>query len=78
MSKFHPIKGKEYILSDQCFWETLSEEEQAEYNPYDKTRKPHAVSLMDAETGTLVNLVSGSRIIIVEAKGHEHGIAKES
>lgn len=66
--KFTPLPGKRYIVTDSCYWETLSDEEKAKYNPYDKERAPHSVQLVDQETGTIVNLASGSIIQIIEAK----------
>lgn len=67
--KFTPIENREYIVTDQCFWENLSPEERMKYNPYDTKRAPHSISLVDAETGTIVNLESGSRVRIVRTKG---------
>ena len=67
MSKFQPVKGREYIVTDQCFWEKLGEKERKMYNPYEKDRAPHSIQLVCAETGTIVNLTSGSRVIIVKA-----------
>lgn len=66
--KFIPIKDKEYIITDQCFWQGLTEEEKKQYNPYDKKRAPHGVQLVDPDTGTIVNLLSGSIIKIVKSK----------
>lgn len=68
-SKFKPRKGKRYIVTDQCFWQQLTDEERKAYNPYDKKRAPHGIQLVDAETGTVVNLLSGSIVEIVDAKG---------
>lgn len=67
-NKFKPLQDKEYILTDMCFWEPLTDEEKENYNPYDKTRTPHGVNLIDAETGTVVNLLSGSVVKIIKAK----------
>lgn len=63
--KFKPLPEKEYIITDECYWEMNPPKN---YNPYDKTRKPHAVSLVDPETGTVVRLKSGSIIKVVKAK----------
>lgn len=67
-NKFDPIPGKRYLLTDSCYWNNLTDEQKQEYNPYDKSRTPHGVQLVDIETGTIVNLKSGSVIQIVEAK----------
>lgn len=68
MSKYEPRKDKEYLVTDQCYWETLTPEEREKYNPYDKDRFPHGICLIDPETGTLVNLLSGSIIKVIKAK----------
>lgn len=68
MTKFEPIKEKEYMVTDECFWKKLSKEEMETYNPYDKNRLPHGVGLIDVETGTMVNLLSGSIIKIVKSR----------
>lgn len=62
--KFIPVDGKEYLVTDQCFWKVLKHPEK--YNPYDKTRAPHSIQLVDQDTGTVVNLPSGSIIKIVK------------
>ena len=67
-NKFTPVEGREYIVTDQCFWEQLSDKERQKYNPYDKKRLPHSVQLICVETGTVVNLLSGSTVKIVKAK----------
>lgn len=61
-------ENKEYILTDQCSWKELSEAEQKNYNPYDKTRHPHCAHLVDTETGTIVNVPSGSIIKITKIR----------
>jgi hypothetical protein len=66
IDKFTPLPDKEYIVTDQCFYETMTPKEQANYNPYDKKRAPHSLNLVDAQTGTIVNLPSGSIIKIVK------------
>lgn len=58
-------KEKEYIVTDQCWFEEHGIEN---YNPYDRTRKPHAVTLVDVETGTIVLLYSGSKVKITEMR----------
>jgi hypothetical protein len=65
--KFVPRADREYVVTDQCFWKELSEEEWKEYNPYDKKRAPHCIQLVDPETGTIVNLISGSRIKVIKS-----------
>lgn len=67
-TKYTPKKNKEYIVTDQCFWKQLGEEEQKKYNPYSKDRHPHTIQLVDPETGTVVDLPSGSRVIVVSTK----------
>lgn len=66
--KFDPIREKEYVVTDQCFWEPLTEKERLAYNPYDEKRSPHSIQLVDTDTGTVVNLKSGSIVKIIEAK----------
>lgn len=68
-NKLKPIENKEYILTDQCFWE---QEPPENYNPYDKTRKPHGIQLVDIETGTVVNLLSGSIIKVVKSPEYKN------
>ena len=58
-------KDKEYIITDDCFWDTNPPQD---YNIFDKNRKPHAISLMEKDTGTMVMLKSGSIIKIIDAK----------
>ena len=65
-NKYTPQQDKEYILTDQCYWQQLSSEEQEAYNPYDSNRAPHGVSLVDPETGTIVNILSGSIIKVIK------------
>lgn len=64
-NKVQPQLDREYIITDFCFW---AENAPEDYNIFDKDRKPHAVSLVDKETGTMVMLQSGSVIKIVSAK----------
>jgi len=66
--KFDPIDGKDYLVTDSCGWEELKPEEKKKYNPYDGSRSPHAMQLVDQETGTVVHLNSGSIIKIVKAR----------
>lgn len=68
MKKFIPNKDREYIVTDQCYWQTLSEKEQRQYNPYSTNRMPHGIQLIDKETGTIVNLLSGSIIKVIKSK----------
>jgi hypothetical protein len=63
-----PLEDKEYLVTDSCFWETLTAEEKAKYNPHDLSRAPHFINLVDINTGTVVNLRSGSIIKITKAK----------
>lgn len=65
LNKFIPQKEKRYILTDQCFWE---ENPPKDYNILDPKRKPHAVTLVDPENGSVVMLKSGSIISVIEAK----------
>lgn len=67
-NKFDPEKGRQYLLTDQCFWEQFTPEEREKYNPYDKKRSPHSIQLVCLETGTIVNLKSGSIITVIESK----------
>lgn len=66
-NKFNPIDGKEYILTDQCYWKQMTDVEREAYNPYDKDRAPHGIQLVDRETGTVVNLLSGSIVKIIKS-----------
>jgi len=54
---------KQYLVTDQCFYQTLKNPEK--YNPYDKTRAPHSIQLVDQQTGTIVALPSGSIIEVI-------------
>lgn len=67
--RFKPSPEKEYIITDQCFWQKLSPKESKEYNPYDNKRAPHSVQLVDPDTGTIVNLPSGSIIKVIKYNG---------
>lgn len=59
------MEDKEYIVTDQCmYWEGDAPEG---YNS-DPNRKPHAISLVDPETGTIQNVLSGTRVRIVKAR----------
>jgi hypothetical protein len=62
--KFDPVPDKEYILTDSCYFQTNPT---SNYNPYDKTRSPHGVQLVDIKTGTVVNLLSGSIIKVIKS-----------
>jgi hypothetical protein len=64
--KLKPHKDKEYIVTDQCFWE---QNPPANYNWSDPKRTPHSVTLVDKETGTVVLLQSGSIIKVVTPSG---------
>ena len=55
-------KPKEFLLTDQCFFE--EDGGGKDYNP-DPKRKPHAVTLVDPVSGTIRLLKSGSRIAII-------------
>jgi hypothetical protein len=63
--KFTPLAEKTYMVTDQCFWETNKPEN---YNPLDPKRAPHAITLVDVETGSIVLLKSGSIIQVIEPK----------
>lgn len=60
-----PLVEREYIVTDHCYFVEIPRED---YNPYDKKRSPHAIQLVDKETGTVVMLESGSVIKVV----HNH------
>lgn len=62
-TKFIPEVGRTYIVTDSCGYEDGVSED---YNPYDARRKPHAIELVDSETGTVVFLKSGSLITITK------------
>lgn len=63
--KFTPIDGHEYLVTDQCLY---MQDPPEGYNPQDPQRAPHIVQLVDIDTGTIVNLKSGSIIKIIDAK----------
>lgn len=64
--KFVPVeKEKEYILTDSCYFIANPP---STYNPYDSKRTPHGIQLVDVETGTIVNLLSGSIIKVIKSK----------
>ena len=65
VNKRTPQKDKEYILTDDCFWDSNPPQD---YNIFDPKRKPHAVSLVEKDTGTVVMLKSGSIIKVIIAK----------
>ena len=54
------MSKKVYMVTDQCFYE---EPEGKDYNP-DNRRKPHHISVVDLETGTIRQIKSGSVITI--------------
>lgn len=60
--KFMPRAEREYIVTDSCFFEVEPPEN---YNPHDPKRSPHSIQLVDKESGTVVNLPSGSVIKVV-------------
>lgn len=66
-TKFDPVVGRKYLVTDQCFWEQLTDKERLKYNPYDGKRLPHSIQLVCLETGTIVNLASGSIISVHKA-----------
>ena len=61
--KFKPLKEKRYMVTDQCMWESAKMEN---YNPLDPKRTPHALTLVDMETGSIAFLKSGSIIQVIE------------
>lgn len=63
--KWVPRNDREYIVTDSCFFATNPP---AEYNPHDPKRSPHTIQLVDKETGTVVNLLSGSVVKIVSVR----------
>lgn len=68
--KLIPIPKKQYLVTDQCFFKPLKHPEL--YNPYDKNRAPHSIQLVDQETGTIVNLPSGSIIEVIKYNEPKH------
>jgi hypothetical protein len=61
--KFIPKNNGEYLVTDQCFWQS---EDLEEYNPLHPERTPHTMQLVDIKSGTIVNLPSGSIVKIVK------------
>lgn len=64
-SPLKPLFEKQYMVTDQCFWES---EKPENYNPLDPKRAPHAITLVDIETGTIALLESGSIIKVIKQK----------
>lgn len=64
-NKRTPLPHKRYLITDQCFWKENPPED---YNPLDPERKPHGITLVDVDSGTIVFLESGSIIQIVEPR----------
>jgi hypothetical protein len=64
-NKFNPVAGRRYFVSDQRLYE---QEPPANYNPLDPYRTRHIVQLIDIDSGTILNLMSGSIVEIVKAK----------
>lgn len=56
-------KIRKYIVTDDCSFEKLKN-----YPNKNKKRNPHFVTLVDIETGTVIELKSGSIINIVREK----------
>lgn len=61
--KFKPLREKRYMVTDQCMWEASKLKD---YNPLDPRRAPHALTIVDIETGSIAFLKSGSIIQVVE------------
>lgn len=57
------LTGRTFMLTDQCFYQEANNEN--DYNPDDR-RKPHAISVVDVETGTIRLIKSGSLIKVVK------------
>lgn len=62
-NKHKPLQEKRYMLTDQCFWE---QNPPKDYNPLDPKRTPHAVTLVDVDSGSIVILKSGSIIQVID------------
>ena len=73
--KWIPNKDTDYLVTDSCFWDTHPPED---YNEHDEDRAPHSVQLVDVNSGTIVNLPSGSIIRIVEVEGNKQTIEKQN
>jgi hypothetical protein len=61
--KHRPLQEKRYLLTDQCFWK---QHPPKDYNPLDPNRAPHAIMLVDVETGSVAILKSVSIIQVIE------------
>lgn len=57
------LNGRTFMLTDQCFYQEDNNEK--DYNP-DNRRKPHAISVVDIDTGTIRLIKSGSMIKVVK------------
>jgi len=68
VEKWTPQVEREYIVTDSCYWETNPPED---YNPHDARRAPHSIQLVDKDSGTIVNLPSGSVIKLVSVHGKD-------
>lgn len=66
--KVKPLSNREYVLTDQCFW---NENAPADYNQLDPNRKPHGITLVDKENGSIVFLESGSTIKVIVPYKHK-------
>jgi len=64
-NKQMPKPRTQYLVTDSCFWDTNPPQD---YNVFDPKRKPHAIELVDTETGTVVLLKSGSIIEVIAPK----------
>ncbi len=51
------VEGKTFILTDGCMWEK---------NKKEGTKMPHAIEVVDMETGEIRYIVGGSKIKLVE------------
>lgn len=60
----HAMNKKRYLITDSCHW---FENPKKGYNPNPK-RTPHSIEVVDLDTGTIVELRSGSIIQIVKNK----------
>lgn len=51
------MENKTFIVTDSCMWES---------NRQEGTRAPHAIEVVDTETGQVRYIKSGSKIVFIE------------
>jgi hypothetical protein len=57
-------RNRRWLVTDHCFYEKPAKG----YNEHDKKRGPHMVQVVDLDSGTVVELTSGSIVKIVKLR----------